>query len=228
MRTRTKILIGIGGALATAAAATVAATWRGRYEEPAYDLVEQRGPLEVRRYASRVVAETFVGPEAAPSERATSVGFRRLAGYIFGGNDGGQTIAMTTPVERAPAEGTRIAMTSPVERVGGPDGCTVTFTMPSEFTLATLPQPNDPLVSLRELPPRTVAVLRFSGKVDESVRLARIEEARAELRAQGLRATGEPTVAQYDPPWTPWFLRRNEVHIPVGPAASPSSPEDLS
>ncbi|MFK7989207.1 MAG: heme-binding protein [Sandaracinaceae bacterium] len=215
MRLRTKILLGLGGALAAAAAAAAVAGWRGRYEEPAYEAVEQRGPLEVRRYASRVVAETFVEPGDASAERATSVGFSRLANYIFGGNDGGQSIAMTTPVERAPVEGTRIAMTSPVERVGGAEGWTVTFTMPSEFTLATLPQPNDPLVTLRELPPRTVAVLTFSGKVDEDVRQTRIAEARELVREQGLQPAGEPTVAQYDPPWTPWFLRRNEVQIPL-------------
>lgn len=217
MKTRSKktlarrALWGLGGGLV--AVATGFQLVRLGYEEPAYEVIASDGPLEVRRYAPRVVAETVVGG----SERdATREGFRRLAGYIFGGNDGGASIDMTTPVERAPS-GTSIDMTTPVERAPSPEGWVVAFTMPSDRSLATLPRPNDARVTLREVPGRTVAVLSFRGRADAATSRREAAALLEHARARGFEPEGEPSLAQYDPPWVLGPLRRNEVHCEVRP-----------
>jgi hypothetical protein len=184
---------------------------RLRYEEPEYVRISLHDAFEVRRYGPRIVAETVVDGDA---DAATSEGFRRLADYIFGGNEGGSSISMTTPVEQS-SEGSRISMTTPVERSGSDGRWTVTFTMPSEYTLDTLPKANDPRVVLREVRRQPVAVLRFSGRADERAKQRRAEELLISVRASGYEPIGEPTLAQYDPPWVLGPFRRNEVMIPV-------------
>lgn len=202
-------------------------TTRHTTESPAYDVIAKHGDIEVRRYNSRVVAETQV--EVSDQSKASSEGFRRLAGFIFGGNtkaDGStQEIAMTSPVEATPARSQEIAMTSPVEASPEPSGgWTIAFTMPREITLANAPTPNDDRVTLRELPPETVAVYTFSGRVNA----ADFDEARAkllnDLEKTDYQPTGTVTLARYDPPWTLPFLRRNEVVVPVQPTDTPDDP----
>ena len=147
-----------------------------------------------------------------PRSEAGNEGFRRLAGYIFGKNRGERRITMTAPVAQSP--GTRIAMTSPVtEAEGAAGGFVVQFTMPGSFTLATLPEPLDPRVMLREEPARRVAVWTYSGTWSEERYEAQLTRFRAALAREGLAVTGEPTWARYDPPWTPWFLRTNEIWL---------------
>jgi hypothetical protein len=180
-------------------------------EEPKYRVEKDYGTFEVRVYEPVIVAETDV---TGGFGDGTNEGFRRLAGYIFGGNDGGRKIAMTAPVGAEPAKGTKIAMTTPVGMEKGTKGWVVSFTMPSSFTMKTLPVPDDERVRLREVPARRVAAVRFSGtwgaeKFEDAARslVAGAKEA-------GLAPSDEPPVfARYDPPWTPWFLRRNEVLI---------------
>ena len=129
-------------------------------EEPKHSVFEARDGWELRLYEPVVVAETAVDGEFGPGGNE---GFRRIAGYIFGGNDGGRKIAMTAPValERRPGarDGTKIAMTAPVAQEKTGEGWTVAFVMPSEHTLASLPKPNDPRVTLREVPARRVAAV---------------------------------------------------------------------
>jgi len=215
VRRRTKwVLGGLGGAVLVAGSAFQLS--RHRYEEPTFSLVEGDGPLQIRRYEEKIVAETVV--EGRSEKEATAEGFRRLAGYIFGGNGGDQSIAMTTPVERrAAAEGTSIAMTTPVEQTPRDGAWVIAFTMPSEYTLETLPQPNDARVQLRTVPGELVASLRFGGRANEDARQARTEELERRLADAGYRPVGEPTLAQFDPPWVLGFLRRNEIHVPVEP-----------
>ena len=189
-------------------------------EEPAFKLLRTLGAVELREYPSYVVAETVV--DGRDFDRAGNEGFRRLAGYIFGGNraagaaGGSQKIAMTAPVAQRPRGGSeRIAMTAPVAQRGGAQGWVVAFTMPAASTLATLPAPNDSRVTLREVPVRTVAALRFSGFWSEGRFAARIAELLATVRAAGWTVIGGPETARYDPPFMPWFLRRNEVMVEV-------------
>ena len=178
-------------------------------EKPAHEVVRRYADFEVRDYAPRVVAETEV---RLPRKEAGNEGFRRLAGYIFGKNRGEQRIAMTAPVAQWP--GRRIAMTAPVaQEERSPGAFVVQFTMPASFTLATLPEPLDPQVTLRDEPARRVAVWRYSGTWSEERYEAQLARFRFALAREGLTAAGEPTWARYDPPWTPWFLRTNEIWV---------------
>ena len=198
--------------LAFASAAEVAMAT----EEPKHEVLEKRDGFEVRLYAPMVVAETRVEGEFGGGGNE---GFRRIAGYIFGGNDGGRKIAMTAPVAQerrsGAREGTTIAMTAPVAQEKTPEGWTVAFVMPSEHRMATLPKPNDPRVTLREVPARRVAAVTFSGTWGAEKFDAIARELLGKLAAAGFAAAGPPVDARYDPPWTPWFLRKNEILVPL-------------
>ena len=170
------------------------------YETPSYRVEEQIGDIELRRYEPYMVAETLV---SAPLERAGNGGFRLLAGYIFGGN--------TT----ADGDSTKISMTTPVtqDRVG--DEYRVRFMMPGSYTDESLPTPNDSRVTISEVGPQLLAAIRYGGRWTRGgyeQHLAKLTDA---LESAGRVAVGEPIWARYDPPWTPWFRRRNEVLIAV-------------
>ena len=180
-------------------------------EEPDFKLVQQQGEFEVRDYPDLVVAEVTVNGD---QKEAANEGFRLLAGYIFGGNTRRQSIAMTAPVAQEPTS-EKIAMTAPVTQTKNAGTWTVRFTMPAGYTLETLPKPNDPKVRLRRLPPERMAVLRFSGLARPGDVDAKSKELLTTIRARGLRAIGEVSLAQYNAPWTLWFMRRNEVMVPV-------------
>jgi len=189
---------------------------RAGTEQPPYEVVGRVGDAEIRRYAPQIAAEAVV---EGPVETARNEGFRRVAGYIFGDNTAKASVAMTAPVVqgREAAGGSQsIAMTSPVvQQPAGGESWSIQFIMPSKYTMATLPQPNDPRVRLVEIPARTFAVVRFSGLGREDA-VARHEKALdAALAGSSWRAVGEPVTWYYDPPWTVPFLRRNEVARPV-------------
>lgn len=211
---------------------------RAGTEQPPYEVVGRVGEAEIRRYAPQIAAETLVD---GPVESARNEGFRRVAGYIFGDNTtkasvamtapvvqsreaagGSQSIAMTAPVVQSrAARSETISMTSPVvQRAAGAETWSIQFIMPSKYTLATLPRPNDPRVRLVEIPARTFAVVRFSG-LGRQAAVAKHEQALdAALAGSSWRASGEAVTWYYDPPWTLPFLRRNEVARPVEPATS--------
>lgn len=183
-------------------------------EEPAFETVASDGRIEIRQYDPIIVAETEV---SGGMRDASSSGFRVLADYIFGNNKARSEIAMTAPVTRTPS--TKIEMTAPVTRTPSDGGnWTVSFTMPSKWTMETLPVPNNPAVSIREVPGELMATIRFSG----SGRMETHREKQAELEdwmaSNGYEATGPARYAGYDAPWKPSPLRRNEVLIPVTPA----------
>ena len=182
-------------------------------EEPAFKSVLKDGDFEVRDYPALVVAEVTVSGE---QKEAGNKGFRLLAGYIFGGNKRRQSIAMTAPVAQQPTS-EKIAMTAPVTQIQNAGSWTVRFTMPSGYTLNTLPEPNDPKIHLRQLPPERFAVLRFSGLARPDDVDAKSAELITVTKSHDLRAIGSVMLAQYNPPWTLWFMRRNEVMIPVDP-----------
>jgi hypothetical protein len=140
----------------------------------------------------------------------------------------GARIAMTAPVAqqevvRAGAEASPpAAAPSPAPGAGerssgGGPSWVIQFMMPSELTLATLPEPLDPAVRFREIPARRVAALRYSGGWFEERYLEKLAELRAAMDRAGLRATGEPVWARYDPPFMPWFLRTNEILVELAP-----------
>jgi len=211
-------LTALVGALAPDALASSKLLARGRVEIPEYAVIEARDDFEVRRYAPRLVAEVEV--EGDP-KRATNAGFRVLADFIFGANTRAESVAMTAPVDRRPAAES-IAMTAPVDRRQAGERWVISFTMPSKYTLATLPRPNDRRVSIRELPATMYAVRRFSGAPGEEAVRGEMEALRAAVLAAGLRPTGaEPIYARYDPPWTLGMMRRNEVLLELVDPAAP-------
>lgn len=199
-------------ALAAAGAALLSTgCHRMAIEQPSYRVVRKAQDLEVREYAPYVVAEVEVSGSRGDAGNA---GFRPLVGYISGKNRGDRKIAMTAPV--AQAEGQKIAMTAPVTQTAGGEGTDrwlIQFTMPAQESLATLPEPLDPAIHLRELPARRVAALTYSGTWSEGRYLEHLARLREAMGREGLRARGAPVWARYDPPWTPWFLRRNEILI---------------
>jgi hypothetical protein len=176
-------------------------------DEPRYTLVRAYDGFEVRRYEPYLVAETSV---RAAAEDAGNQGFRILANYIFGGNKGTRRIEMTAPVAQAPA---KIAMTAPVTQSPAAGAYLVQFAMPPEWTLEALPQPDDEGITLRAMPARTLAVLAYSGAWSQSRYQEQLQKLLDALEKAGLPWSGEPVWARYDPPWKPWFLRRNEIWL---------------
>ena len=181
-------------------------------ETPPHKTVVRDGDYELRDYPDLVVAEVTVDGE---QKAAANKGFRLLAAYIFGANRKRQDIAMTAPVAQQPA-GEAIAMTAPVAQVPGAAGTwVVRFTMPSQWSLQTLPVPDNPAVTLRNTEPARFAVLRFSGLAKPDDVRERSAELLAWAKARKLRVAGPVSLAQYNPPWTLWFMRRNEVMVEV-------------
>jgi hypothetical protein len=205
-------LVAVGAALMTTACSTVGV--RSGTEEPAYQSVASVGAIDIRLYGERIAAQTVV---TGNSDAARNQGFRRLAGYIFGGNAQRASIAMTAPVSQSGAGRSQtIAMTAPVAQTpSGTDRWTVQFFMPAAYAMAELPVPNDPTVELVVVPAETYAVVRFSGV--GSVRAVETHKSQllAGLNGSGWSARGEPVVWFYDPPWTLPPLRRNEVAVRV-------------
>jgi hypothetical protein len=183
-------------------------------DEPPFRLVSTDGAFEVRDYPALVAAEVTV---AGGQDEAGSRGFRLLAAYIFGGNTRKKSIAMTAPVVQHENPGQKIAMTAPVVQSQQAGTWTVRFIMPQGETLATLPTPNDARVHLVDVPAARMVVVRFSGLAFASDVAKKTEELRLFITDHHWSAIGPPLLARYNPPWTPWFMRRNEVMIPLGP-----------
>ncbi|MBK1644947.1 heme-binding protein [Thiocapsa imhoffii] len=180
-------------------------------ETPNAVVVVQEGPFEVRDYPALVIAETR---HSGPRQEALSAGFRPLARYIFAKERAGDSISMTAPVMQQSTD--RIAMTAPViQTASDSDDWMVSFIMPSSYELDQLPAPDGAKVTLRELPAQRRAAVRFSGRSDDAT-LARQEAALREwMSARALEPEGAAIYAYYNDPFTPGFLRRNEVLINV-------------
>ncbi len=187
-------------------------------EEPKYRVLEKSGDFELREYAPMVIAETLVDGNLDEASRA---GFKRIADYIFGNNTSqtgsSQKISMTAPVGMAPEaadkKSEKISMTAPVGMQKSAGQWRMYFVMPSQYTLATLPKPNNSAVSLREISASRVAVLRFSGLAGEEKTAVKTNELLAWLKNKQITPISPPELARYNPPWTLPFLRRNEVLV---------------
>ena len=188
-------------------------------EEPRFKVLEQQGSFELREYPAYVVAETRV---EAGFASAGNIAFQRLFKYISGNNVAQRAIAMTAPVtqSRNESRGEKIAMTAPVSQVADGDAYRVAFTLPATYTLQTAPKPLDPTVLLREVPPQLIASWRYTGRWTESNYRDNEKLLLEQIGKRGLVTRGEPVLARYDPPFAPWFMRRNEVLIPVEPPPS--------
>ncbi|NEV62737.1 SOUL family heme-binding protein [Thiorhodococcus minor] len=180
-------------------------------ETPDYEVVRKEGPFEIRQYPSLVVAEVA---RKGTRKEALSAGFSPLAGYIFAKERSGDRVAMTAPVTQQLAE--QIPMTAPVTQAPADDGSwRVRFIMPAAYALEALPPPASPDVRLQELPTQRVAAVRFSGRTTDATIAEQEQALREWLEAQGLSPADAPVYAYYNDPFTPGFLRRNEVMIRI-------------
>ena len=179
-------------------------------KEPKYEVTQTAKEYEIRLYAPQIRAEVVIDGKYRESLYS---GFRKLADYIFGNNTAQVKVAMTAPVLSEKSQ--KIAMTAPVlqEKQEGKEAHVVSFVMPSEYTLETLPKPNNEEVMLRQVPATRYAVLRFGGYATEGRSASRIQKLQDALVRDGIKTTDAPQVAQYNPPWTPPYMRRNEILI---------------
>ena len=181
-------------------------------ERQQYDVVSHFPDFELRRYAAHLVAEVEVD---ASFTDAGSQAFGVLVAFISGRNSSGGKVAMTAPVvQQAASE--RIAMTSPVIQSGAESGRQqVGFVMPASYTLETLPTPQDRRITIREVPLELAAARSFTGRWSERIYQDQLAALTRGVAQAGLKVSGKPRFARFDPPWTPWFLRHNEVVVPV-------------
>jgi effector-binding domain-containing protein len=186
-------------------------------EEAAYTVEKTDGDFHVRLYAPHVVAEVLVD---GTLEEAGNTAFRPLFNYISGANRSQGKIAMTAPVSQR-REGEKIAMTAPVGQEAISNQWAVTFMMPASYTLETLPEPTDGKVRLRAVPARRMAAVRYSGTWSQKRFERNLARLREWMKTQGLVAAGEPVWARYNSPVSLWFLRRNEILLPIGNTGAP-------
>jgi hypothetical protein len=180
-------------------------------EKAKYAVLEKEDDFEIRQYDPQIMAETFVEGDL---EEAGNEGFRRLYAYISGNNKKKQSIAMTAPVGQE-SSSEKIAMTAPVNQEKLANQWRITFLMSAEYTLETLPEPIDARVKLVQEPGRLMAAVRYSGTWSEEGYEKNKTLLEEYIRRRGLTQAGAAVWARYDPPFMPWFLRRNEVLIPV-------------
>jgi len=183
-------------------------------EETNYSVVEKEDNFEIRDYAPHTLAETVV---AGSLEDAGNKAFNRLFEYISGNNQSRAKVAMTAPVSQEPA-GEKIDMTAPVGQQAAGERWVVSFMMPASYTLETLPKPLDPAVTLRAVPARRMAAIRYSGFWSEEGYLRNKAALESWIEKKGYKVIAEPVWARYNAPFSLWFLRRNEVLISIAPA----------
>ena len=204
MKKAARILLAIASML-TAATETVA------IEEATYTVVKKDDDFEIRDYTPHVVAETLV---AGSFENAGSKAFKILFGYISGENRSRKKVEMTAPVSQQ-ANPEKIKLTAPVSQQRMEAKWTVSFMMPASYSLETLPEPENPKVTLRRVPGRRMAAVRYSGFWSEKGYLKNKLKLETWIKENGLKIAGDPLWARYNAPFTPWFLRRNEIMIPI-------------
>lgn len=205
-------------------------------EEPSFKVISKSGTFEIRQYAPMLVAETTVEGDM---DEASNRGFRRIADYIFGNNQSAQTgssakIAMTAPVTLEP-QSEKIAMTAPVtmssanntgslanSNMTGSHKWRVHFVMPSQYTMANIPQPKNVDVKLREIPGKFFAVNNYTGFNTQSGVQAKTDALMAWVQEKKLKALSSPQLSRYDPPWTLPMFRRNEIMVEIEETKAPN------
>ena len=156
-------------------------------ERPPYQVVERISPqVEIRQYEEQLWIST--------SYETDSASFPVLASYIFGDNKEEEKVAMTAPVIT--------------------DG-KMSFILPSDMSPNTAPTPDGQAIDFNTVPPRKLATLTFSWWTSTARVKQKTDQLLHALSEQGIEATGQPFLMRYNDPWTPPFLRRNEVAIEV-------------
>ncbi|HSO26267.1 MAG TPA: heme-binding protein [Methanobacteriaceae archaeon] len=200
-------------------------------ESPSYKVEKKDGNFEVREYDDYILAQVDV---EASYRNALGKGFSILANYIFGGNkkksklpmttpvagvnvSGSEKIPMTVPVTEESVSGSeKIPMTVPVtEEKAGKEIYRISFTMPSKYTLETLPEPDDSRIKFKEEKNQRMAVVKFSGRAKEELSIEKIDELKSWLDENGIKSRSNFIVAQYNHPMVPGFLRKNEIIVKI-------------
>jgi hypothetical protein len=187
-------------------------------EQAKYSVLKKADGYEIRNYPAHIVAQTVVEGTSVNGD-AFNKGFKIIAGYIFGGNVKKESIAMTAPVvaqqgsQKEASE--KIAMTAPVTASVSGSSQVVSFVMPSGYTLATLPTPNDSRIKLVEVPEQKMAALTFSWYRTDSRFEKMKDQLFVDLARDNVTIVGTPIFAGYNPPWTPPWMNRNEIMVQV-------------
>ena len=186
-------------------------------ERPDYEVLLRDGDVEFRHYPAYLVAQTTV-KDAADRDEAANIGFRRLFKYISGANKAKTEISMTSPVEQFAENsqvGRKIDMTAPVEQIPSKEGWAVAFILPKIFNWDSAPVPSDPTVRIVERPAKIVATLRYSGRWTDKNVARHSQELKSYLESHAITQGSPVQTAFYNAPFTPPFMRRNEVQIEV-------------
>ncbi|TWI87175.1 SOUL heme-binding protein [Roseibium hamelinense] len=201
------IAVGIGAMVLFQRAAT-------GLEQPAYTVEQSSGQIEIRRYQATPAAEVTVeGSRSAATRKAFGI----LFDYISGANQGNGKIAMTAPVRQAP-DPQKISMTAPVTQApAGADAWQVAFFLPSQYTVASAPKPDNEQVRIVSVPGGRVAAITFSGRWTDRNFEKHAAQLSTFIGMNGLTATGAPVYAYFNDPFTLPPFRRNEVQIPIAP-----------
>ena len=179
-------------------------------EKTKYDVIEKKGPFEIRKYYDHIIAETYV---KSNFEDAGNTGFRRLFDFIDGKNTSEISIAMTAPVSQQKSE--KISMTAPVNMQELSGIYRITFLMPSKYTMETIPKPLDKRISIKKEKSKIIAAYRYSGGWSKKKYEKMKRKLLAIIHERGLEIKGDPCFARYNPPFMPWFFRRNEILIEI-------------
>ena len=182
-------------------------------EEPKYSVLKEYENFEIRNYDSYLVAEVDI---EGSYNKTGNEAFRILAGYIFGDNQSSTKMNMTAPVESEaiqPSE--RMNMTAPVFSNKNVNGYTYRFVMESKYTQETLPVPNNSKIRITEIKDRVMAVISFSGRWSQKNFEKHEQILVNDLKNEGIGVASEAIYARYNAPFTPWFLRRNEIMFEI-------------
>ena len=179
-------------------------------EKPDYKIIQSAQNIEIRQYAPMIIAEVEIDGKRKDAIRD---GFRLLADYIFGNNTVEQNISMTAPVQQK--ENQKIAMTSPVQQQLAGKSWQISFVMPSEYSMESLPVPNNNRVRLKEILAKKFVVIEFSGSNSNENVIGHENQLMNFIEENQINIIGSPKYAFYNAPWTLPFLRRNEVMIEI-------------
>ncbi len=180
-------------------------------ETPNYKVIKKSGRIEIREYQPYIIASVYVNSDSYNS--AGSYGFGTLADYIFGNNTKSGNIPMTAPVDTQMSE--KIPMTAPVDTLKTKSKYKVSFTMPSSYSIKTLPRPNNDDVIIEQVPKRKMASIIFSGYTSDSKVSRKLSELKNWLESNNIKTSGEPILSRYDSPLKPGFIRHNELSLKI-------------
>ena len=182
-------------------------------EEPKYSVLKEYENFEIRNYASYLVAEVDI---EGSYNKTGNEAFRILAGYIFGDNQSSTKMNMTAPVESEAIQSPeKMNMTAPVFSNKNFNGYTYRFVMESKYTQETLPVPNNSKIRITEIKDRVMAVISFSGRWSQKNFEKHEQILVNDLKNEGIGVASEAIYARYNAPFTPWFLRRNEIMFEI-------------